>query len=106
MDIRAYFEKLRKVERSITADEVVVISLATSDGGREGVASEVHRSCAARLITEGRARLATTEEITEFRSATENAIQKAEQLRLAQRVQVAMISDHDLRSLKSSRVKG
>ena len=106
MDIRAYFEKLRKIERSITAEEVVIISLATSDGGKEGVASEVNRLCAARLITEGRARLASTDEITEFRSATEHAIQKAEHSRLAQRVQVAVITDQDLRSLKASRVKG
>ena len=106
MDIRAYFEKLRKVERSITSEEVVVISLATSDGGRDGVAAEVSRPCAARLITEGRARLATEDEISDFRSATEQAIHKAEQLRLAQRVQVAVISDQDLRSLKTSRVKG
>lgn len=105
MDLRAYFEKLRKIERSIESDELVIVSLATPDGGREGVASEVNRSCAARLIAEGRARVADPDEAAAFRSATEHAIQKAEQAKLAHRVQV-VVTDQELRSIKASRVRG
>jgi hypothetical protein len=103
VDIRAYFEKLHRTEQSLTGHEIVVVSEATPDGGKPGIISEIHRQAAAKLITEGRARLASDEEVASFREATERAIAKAEHARLAQKVQVTVLSDHDFRQLKSAR---
>ena len=102
MDLRVFFQKLRKLEREIAEPHVVVVSLETPDGGRPGQFAEVSRSNAARLILEGHARLASTEEAAEFRAAARKALEEAQQRMLAEKVQVNGISDADLRALKSA----
>jgi len=102
MDLRAFYQKLRKIEQEIADSNVVVVSHETPDGGRPGQLAEVSRSNAARLILEGRAHLATAEESTEFRAAAHRAAQEAQQRQLADKVQVNVISEADLRALKSS----
>ena len=69
MDLRMFYQKMRKLEQEITAPHVVVISAETPDGGKAGVQTEVTREMAARLIVEGRARLATSEEAEEFQKS-------------------------------------
>jgi len=102
MDLRAFYQKLRKIEREITDVHVVVVSHETPDGGRAGQLAEVSRSIAARLILEGHARLATIEEATEFRAAAQKALQEALQRQMADKVQVNVITEADLRAFKSS----
>jgi ribosomal protein L9 len=102
MDLRAFYQKLRKIEQGIVDPHVVVVSEETPDGGRPGQLAEVSRGNAARLILEGRARLATMEEAAEFRAAAQKALQEAQQRQMAEKVQVNVISDADLRALKSS----
>jgi uncharacterized Fe-S cluster-containing radical SAM superfamily enzyme len=101
MDLRAFYQKLRKIEREIADVHVVVVSHETPDGGRPGQLAEVSRSIAARLILEGRARLATIEETAEFRAAAQKALQEAQQRQMADKVQVSVISEADLRAFKS-----
>ena len=102
MDLRAFYQKLRKIEQEITDSHVVVVSHETPDGGRPGQFAEVSRGNAARLILEGRAHLATVEETAEFRAAASKAVQEAQQRQMADKVQVNVISEADLRALKSS----
>jgi hypothetical protein len=102
MDLRAFYQKLRKIEQQIADSHVVVVSHETPDGGRPGQLAEVSRSIAARLILEGRARLATAEESAEFRAAAQKGVQDAHQREMAGKVQVNVISEADLRALKSS----
>jgi hypothetical protein len=102
MDLRVFFQKLRKLEREIAEPHVVMVSLETPDGGRAGQLAEVSRSNAARLILEGHARLASAEEAAEFRAAARKALEEAQQRMLAEKVQVNVISDVDLRALKSA----
>jgi hypothetical protein len=102
MDLRAFFQKLRKIEQEITEPNVVVVSQETPDGGRAGQLSEVSRSNAARLILEGHARLATPEQSAEFRAELTKALEEAQQRMLAEKVQVTVISDADLRAMKSA----
>ena len=102
MDLRAFYQKLRKIEQEIADPHVVVVSHDTPDGGRPGQLAEVSRSNAARLILEGRAHVATAEEAAEFRAAAQKALQEAQQRQMADRVQVNVISEADLRALKSS----
>jgi hypothetical protein len=58
MDLRAYYQKIRKIEAGITDAFAVVVSRDTPDGGRRGVKSVVPRSLAARLIADEKADLA------------------------------------------------
>ena len=101
MDLRVFFQKLRKIEQEIVDPHVVVVSHETPDGGRAGQLAEVSRSIAARLILEGHAHLATVEEAAEFRSAAKKAQEEAQHRLMADKVQVNVISDADLRALKS-----
>ena len=102
MDLRMFYQKLRKIEEDITDPHVVVVSQETADGGRAGQKSEVSRSIAARSLLEGRARLATPEEAAEYRKTIDQALQDAEQRAMSEKVQLNVISDADLRAIKGA----
>jgi hypothetical protein len=102
MDLRMFYQKLRKIEQEIADTHVVVVSNETSDGGRQGQKAEVSRSIAARSIVEGRARLATAEEAAEYRAGVETALRAAEQRTVAEKIQVNVITEADLRAIKSA----
>ena len=106
MDVKAFYQKVRQVAETIAEAYAVVISFPTPDGGREGIASEVARSLAALLVIEGKARLARAEESQEFRDRTAEASAAARQLAAAAKMQVTVISEADLRALKSGGKKG
>ena len=69
MNIRQYYKERKKIEDSLPNGNVLVVSLQTSDGGREGVMSQIDRRTAATLIVENRARLATDEETASLRKS-------------------------------------
>jgi hypothetical protein len=102
MDLRVYYQKMRQVEASLGEGDVVIISQETPDGGRAGIASEVAKGVAAKMIVEGRARSATPEESNAFREKTAEAKRLADQIAAAGRMQITVISDSDLRALKGS----
>jgi hypothetical protein len=91
MDLRSYYRKLREVEATITDEHVVLVSIATSEGGKAGVRTEAPKAVAAKLIAEGRARLANAEESEEFRSAMRLAKEKFDQEEAARRMQVIVM---------------
>ena len=66
MDLRVFYQKMRKLEQEIVGEHVVVVSLETPDGGKAGVRTEVTRENAAKMIVEGRARMATKSESAEY----------------------------------------
>lgn len=82
MDLRAYYQKIRRIEAGITEADVVIISRETSDGGRAGVFTDVPRSVAARLIADEKAELASADDAAGFRAAVET------KWKIAQRVRV------------------
>ncbi len=88
MDLKAYFKKLREVEAGLPADEVVVASLATPDGGRAGELTEASRAVAAKLIVDGAARLATEPEARQYQTRAAELRRQAEQREAASRIQV------------------
>jgi hypothetical protein len=67
MDLRHYYAAVQLIEDQIASNDVLVVSEATSDGGKAGVFSEVSRHIGARLVVERKARLATAEEQEQFR---------------------------------------
>jgi hypothetical protein len=101
MDVKQYYRKIYEVETGLSDKYPVVVSLETSDGGKPGVLSEVPRSVAAKMVVEGRAELASSTEKERYfaeQAFTKKAAEKAE---LARRLQVAIISDGDLRAAKN-----
>lgn len=100
MDLRDYYRRIRDIEAAIPGADALVVSYNTPDGGKQGVMTEAPRSIAARMIAEGRARLATPDEETAFRSSVIEDIAAAEQAALADRLQVAIVSEADIDSLK------
>jgi hypothetical protein len=98
VDIKQYFRKIREIEGSLTEPYPVVFSLETSDGGKAGLACEVPRAVAAKMIVERRAALASVEEKELFFQQQEAAKKVAEKAELARRVQVAIIADPDLQT--------
>ena len=91
MDLRSYYKKVRDAEATLTGSEVVLVSLATSEGGKDGVRTEAPRGVAAKLIAEGRARVATAEEADDFRKGLRSARERYEQDEAARRVQIVMM---------------
>ena len=100
MDLRAYYQKVKDVIKSIPDEHVILISHETPDGGKAGVRSEASRERAARLVVDGKARLATAEEAEQFRAEIAEARARAEQAAAATRMQVTVIAEHELRALR------
>ncbi len=91
MDVRSYYRKVKDTEEGLKGNEVVLVSLETPEGGKPGVRTEAPRSVAARLIAEGRARVASDAEATEFREGLRAARQKHEREEAARRVQIVVM---------------
>ena len=100
MDLKAYYEKLRRIEAEMTDRDVVVVSLETPDGGKPGVKIEVPREIAAKLIVESRARLASEKETAAYQAETVETKRVADQAAEASRMQLRVLSDADYQTLK------
>ena len=92
-----YYKKVRDAEATLTGEHFVMVSLDTSEGGKEGVRTEVPRSIAARLIAETRARVASEEETMGFHEKNRAAREQHEQEEVASRVQVVVVPSHKLK---------
>ena len=100
MDLRAYYKKVRETETTLTGEHLLLVSLATPEGGREGVRTEAPRSIAARLIAEGRARLATEDERRRFEEDTSQTRARQEEEHAARRLQVVVVPSPEPRKSK------
>jgi hypothetical protein len=98
MDLKQYFKKINDAEASIAEQYPLIVSLETSDGGRPGTIVEVSRREAAKAIVENRAVLASENQkkaYFEREAASKKLVEKAE---LSHRLQIAVISDSELRN--------
>jgi hypothetical protein len=93
MDLKQYFRKIREIEASLLEEYPVLVSLETPDGGKAGTFCETSRMNAARMIAEGRAVLASPQQVEEFRAQQVSARKAAEQAEMAKRIQVAIIPE-------------
>ena len=91
MDLRAYYKKIHETEAGMTSKEVVLVSLATPDGGKTGVVTEVPTPIAARMVVEGSARQATEAEVLTFRERQTVAKQAADDTATASKVHVVVV---------------
>ncbi|HSB14227.1 MAG TPA: hypothetical protein VLE22_07190 [Bryobacteraceae bacterium] len=93
MDLKAFYQKLRKIETEIIEPFVIIASKETPDGGRPGVLTEVGRRIAARMIAEGVASLAEEAEVSRFRAEISAARREAEQQAIASKLQVTVVTE-------------
>ena len=103
MDVKLYYQKIRDLESNMKTAYPVVVSLETPDGGTAGVITEAPARVAAKMIVEGRARPASSEEEKEFQEQKLEAKRVADQLEASKRMQVTVVSESDLRALKGGK---
>jgi hypothetical protein len=90
MDLQAYYQKLRQTENQLSSGQTYIASVATPDGGKAGVITQAPTPIAARMIVEGRARAADSEEIAQFEKSQSEARERAEQLAEANKLRVVL----------------
>ena len=91
MDLRVYYRKLREVESTLSGPFIVLVSVATPDGGKADVLTETTRHVAAKQIAEGRARVATEEEAATYHSENLRKRRERDELEQASRLQVIVV---------------
>ena len=91
MDLKFYYQNIRDEEAKISDPFPVVVSTDTEDGGKPGMQTEVTRALAAKMIVDGRARLATTDETNAFRKTKAEAKAKADQAAEAAKLQFTVV---------------
>jgi hypothetical protein len=102
MDLRAYYQKIREIETRIEEAFAIVVSLETGDGGKAGIATEVSRGIAAKMVVEGIVRMAAPEEVAEFLTQKAEAVRVAVQEAAAGQVQLSVVSTSELNQLKAA----
>lgn len=101
MDLRQYFQKIKTIEATIPWENAVVVSLETPDGGRPGQLSEVSRAIAAKLLVQGKARLASEDEADGFVTSIQEAKRVADELAMRDRVQLSVLNSSDVDLLRN-----
>ena len=105
MNLKGYYQKLREMERSLAEPFIVIASQETPDGGREGTLTEAPRLIAARMILEGRGRVATDEQVRAFQKEKAEAQRLAEQAVALSKMQITVVPANDTRAMRSVRPK-
>lgn len=100
MDLRGFYKKIVEVSTVIEETFPIVASLATPDGGKSGVLTEVSRALAAKMLVEGIVRLATKAEAAAFKGAQAAAKALVDQTALANMMQVAVLTAADMDKLR------
>lgn len=102
MNLKEYFNEIYIQEVSIEDEFVFVISLATPNGGKAGVVSEVSRATAAKMIVDKTARLATPEETEEIRERQLEAKRQKDTAAIQARLRLAVQAEDELHTLKEA----
>ncbi len=102
MDLRAYYRRLRELEKGFQEEFVVVKSLATPDGGIAGRLTEVSRAVAAKMIADGMAEAAGREETAKYRRDVAKQKEQEDEKRAAAQAPFAVLTGGDLRVVQRS----
>ena len=98
MNVKAYYQKIRELERTLADSFVVIVSHDTPDGGRGGLLTEVPKHLAARMIADERAHLASEDATLQFREKSADAKRTVEALLPADKRQVRSVPASEIRS--------
>lgn len=93
MDLKRYYQELRQKEAEIEGTDIYVVSLDTPDGGKAGVVTQVPKRIGCKLIVEGRARLATAEEVEKFEREEAEKRAEFQNAEFARKIQVQVVAE-------------
>lgn len=102
MNLKTYYQKIRDIEHALVEPFVVLESNETADGGKEGVLTEVPRQLAAKMIADGRARLAGEHLIREFHQQKAAAKHTADQEAATNKMQMMFVPGAEIVKTKRS----
>ena len=105
MDLKLYYQKIRDTESKIPDVYPLIVSEETDNGGKSGSCAEVTRAVAARMITEGTARLATAAEAKSYREDRAEAKRIVDQAAEVAKVQVTVVPNAELARLAGKKEK-
>ena len=105
MDLKNYFKKIKDTESSIEEQYLLIVSVETPDGGKPGTVIEVSRQEAAKAMVEGRAVRANEEQKEGYYKQEAERKRSAEKAELSRRLQIAIISDSELRTSATTPAK-
>jgi len=96
MNMRTYYQKIRDIEQAILEPVVILESNETADGGKEGLLTEVPKRLAAKMIVDGRARLANEQSTREFHEKKAEAKRTADQEAITNKMQMMLVPTAEL----------
>jgi hypothetical protein len=99
MDLKLYYQKIRDTESQIPDVYPLIVSQETDNGGKAGSCAEVTRAVAAKMITEGTARLATAAEAKTYREDRAEAKRIVDEAAEVAKVQVTVVPSAELAKL-------
>ena len=102
MDLRAFYRRIRQLESEIAGSHAAIVSNETPDGGVAGQISEVAKEVAARMIVEGKARLATAAEAAEHRAGLERGMEVIRRAEALSRIPARLLTDGDIDAIRSA----
>lgn len=102
MDLKQYYREVAQIEASIKTPFAVVVSLKTSNGGREGLVSEVARTVAARMVADKQARLADAKETKAFQRERDLELKRRDDAVSRERIRAALAVEDELTLLKEA----
>lgn len=97
MNLRTYYQTVKRIREGLPEPYMLVTSLSTPNGGKEGVVTEVETSLAARMIADLSARPATDEEIAAYQAECERLRGEAKEEEMRSRLRVTLVSEPDIR---------
>lgn len=97
MNLRMYYQNVKKIREGLPGPYVYLTSLATPNGGKEGMVTEVESGVAARMIADGTARESTPEEVTAHLAECERLLAAAKEDELRSRLRITLVNDSDIR---------
>ncbi len=102
MNLRTYYQKIRNIDQALVEPFVVLESNETADGGKEGLLTEVPRQLAAKMIADGRARLAAEQAVREFHEKKAEAKRTADHETITNKMQMMLVPTAELTKTKRS----
>jgi hypothetical protein len=103
MDLKLYYQKIRDTECKIPDVFPLIVSQETDNGGKAGSYAEVTRAVAAKMITEGTARLATAVEAKAYREDRAEAKRIIDQAAEVAKVLVTVVPSAELARLAGAK---
>ncbi len=93
MDLTKYYAELQAKEASLEGKDIYVVSLATPDGGKSGIITQVAKRLGCQLMVEGKARLASKKEAEAYESEEAEKRASNESDAFASRIKVQLVAD-------------